>query len=62
MPFELSRRLLLQQAACGFGALALHDIVGAAENPLAQRILNGEFGPGDTITVDAHDLGLSFEK
>ena len=29
---------------------------------LAQRILNGEFGPGDTITVDAHDLGLSFEK
>ncbi len=29
------------------------------ENPLAQRILEGEFGPGDTITVDAHDLGLS---
>ena len=32
------------------------------ENPLAQRILNGEFGPGDRITVDAHDLGLTFTK
>jgi len=32
------------------------------ENPLANRILKGEFGPGDTIRVDAHDLGLSFRK
>ncbi|MEX0900985.1 MAG: ATP-dependent chaperone ClpB [Gammaproteobacteria bacterium] len=32
------------------------------ENPLANRILEGEFGPGDTVEVDAHDLGLSFKK
>jgi ATP-dependent Clp protease ATP-binding subunit ClpB len=32
------------------------------ENPLAQRILSGEFGPGDTINVSATDLTLTFEK
>lgn len=32
------------------------------ENPLAQKILAGEFGPGDAIRVDAHDLGLKFGK
>jgi ATP-dependent Clp protease ATP-binding subunit ClpB len=33
------------------------------ENPLAQRILAGEFGPGDTIAVTAPDVGaLSFGK
>lgn len=34
----LSRRHLLQRAACGFGALALHDLVRAASNPLAARL------------------------
>jgi ATP-dependent Clp protease ATP-binding subunit ClpB len=32
------------------------------ENPLAQRILRGDFGPGDTIRVGASDGGLSFDK
>jgi ATP-dependent Clp protease ATP-binding subunit ClpB len=32
------------------------------ENPLAQRILNGDFGPGDTIRVVAEESGLEFEK
>ena len=30
------------------------------ENPLAERILSGDFGPGDTIRVDASGEGLSF--
>ncbi len=30
------------------------------ENPLAERILSGDFGPGDTIRVDADGDGLSF--
>ncbi|HEX6550965.1 MAG TPA: ATP-dependent chaperone ClpB [Gammaproteobacteria bacterium] len=32
------------------------------ENPLAQKILAGEFGPGDTIYVDARDIGFEFRK
>jgi ATP-dependent Clp protease ATP-binding subunit ClpB len=33
------------------------------ENPLAQRILAGDFGPGDTIEVSAPDVGsLSFAR
>ena len=32
------------------------------ENPLAERILRGEFGPGDHIAVAAHDGALVFEK
>ncbi len=32
------------------------------ENPLAQRILRGEFGPGDTVRVVAADGGLGFTK
>jgi ATP-dependent Clp protease ATP-binding subunit ClpB len=33
------------------------------ENPLAQRILAGDFGPGDTIAVSAPDVGaLSFVR
>lgn len=35
---HLTRRIWLQRAACGFGALALQDIVRAASNPLATRI------------------------
>ena len=30
------------------------------ENPLAQRILQGEFAPGSTIHVHAGEAGLSF--
>ncbi len=32
------------------------------ENPLAHRILKGEFGPGDVITVSAGDGALQFSK
>ncbi len=32
------------------------------ENPLAQRILRGDFGPGDTIRVAAEGDGLGFAK
>jgi ATP-dependent Clp protease ATP-binding subunit ClpB len=32
------------------------------ENPLAQRILNGEFAPGDTISVSVGADGLEFVK
>jgi ATP-dependent Clp protease ATP-binding subunit ClpB len=32
------------------------------ENPLAQRILRGEFGPGDTVRVTATDAGLGFGR
>jgi ATP-dependent Clp protease ATP-binding subunit ClpB len=32
------------------------------ENPLAQRILGGEFGPGDTIRVTAKDGKLVMRK
>jgi ATP-dependent Clp protease ATP-binding subunit ClpB len=32
------------------------------ENPLAQRILRGDFGPGDTIGVSADGDGLTFSK
>jgi ATP-dependent Clp protease ATP-binding subunit ClpB len=32
------------------------------ENPLAQRLLEGEFGEGDTIRVDAQEGGLVFER
>jgi ATP-dependent Clp protease ATP-binding subunit ClpB len=32
------------------------------ENTLAQEILTGAFGPGDTITVDAGEPNLRFSK
>ncbi len=32
------------------------------ENPLAQEILSGHFGPGDTITVDASDGRMVFGR
>jgi ATP-dependent Clp protease ATP-binding subunit ClpB len=32
------------------------------ENPLAQRILRGDFGPGDAIRVGAAGDGLAFDK
>jgi ATP-dependent Clp protease ATP-binding subunit ClpB len=32
------------------------------ENPLALRLLEGEFGDGDTVRVDAHDGELVFER
>jgi len=32
------------------------------ENPLAQAILRGDFGPGDRVLVTARDGALAFEK
>jgi ATP-dependent Clp protease ATP-binding subunit ClpB len=32
------------------------------ENPLALRLLEGDFGDGDSIRVDAHDGELAFER
>jgi ATP-dependent Clp protease ATP-binding subunit ClpB len=32
------------------------------ENPLAQKLLAGEFSAGDTILVDARDIGFEFAK
>src|SRR5690606_12696076 len=32
------------------------------ENPLAERILRGDFGPGDTVRIAASADGLEFEK
>ncbi len=32
------------------------------ENPLAQQILRGDFGPGDTIRVSASSTGLDFAR
>ena len=32
------------------------------ENPLANRILSGEFGAGDTVRVDTDGVVLTFSK
>ena len=32
------------------------------ENPLAQKILQGEFVPGDRIRISAHDGQLTFAR
>ena len=32
------------------------------ENPLALRLLEGDFSEGDTVLVDVEDGELSFEK
>jgi ATP-dependent Clp protease ATP-binding subunit ClpB len=32
------------------------------ENPLAQEILSGKFGPGDLVEVDVRDGQLSFKR
>ncbi|HEY3646173.1 MAG TPA: ATP-dependent chaperone ClpB [Gammaproteobacteria bacterium] len=32
------------------------------ENPLAQKLLAGEFGAGDTILVEARDIGFGFTR
>ena len=46
-----------------YGARPLkREIQQQLENPLAQRILAGDFGPGTTIKVDAGKDGLSFSS
>ena len=46
-----------------FGARPLkRAIQKRIENPLASRMLNGEFGPGDAIVVDASGSSFTFTK
>ncbi len=46
-----------------YGARPLKRIIKTEVlNPLAKGLIAGEYGPGDKIKVDAHDLGLNFSK
>ncbi len=63
---EVSEAALDRLGAAGFdpvyGARPLkRAIQHQMENPLAQALLSGRFGPGDTIRVEADDGGLRFE-
>jgi ATP-dependent Clp protease ATP-binding subunit ClpB len=46
-----------------YGARPLKRVIQQQiENPLAQRILKGDFGPGDLVRVTARDGQLAFDK
>ena len=46
-----------------YGARPLKRVIQhRLENALAQEILRGRFGPGDTIRVDIRDRELTFDK
>jgi ATP-dependent Clp protease ATP-binding subunit ClpB len=46
-----------------YGARPLKRAIQAQlENPLANRILSGEFGSGDTVVVDTDGVVLTFSK
>ncbi|MGB8144735.1 MAG: hypothetical protein WCF05_06135, partial [Chromatiaceae bacterium] len=46
-----------------YGARPLKRAIRAQmENPLAQEILAGRFGPGDVIEVESVDGALAFER
>jgi ATP-dependent Clp protease ATP-binding subunit ClpB len=65
--FELDDRARDRLAQAGFdpvyGARPLkRAIQQQLENPLAQRILRGDFGPGDVVCVSADGEGLTFGK
>jgi ATP-dependent Clp protease ATP-binding subunit ClpB len=67
MALEVSDAALDHLGAAGFdpvyGARPLkRAIQQQLENPLAQAILSGQFGPGDIIQVDAGADGLSFDR
>jgi ATP-dependent Clp protease ATP-binding subunit ClpB len=67
MGLELSDAALERLAEAGYdpvyGARPLkRAIQQQIENPLAQEILKGRFGPGDTIRVDVRDGALAFDK
>ncbi|MBX3663702.1 MAG: ATP-dependent chaperone ClpB [Burkholderiales bacterium] len=67
MKLEVSDAALDEIAAVGFdplyGARPLKRAIQAQlENPLAKLILEGRFGPKDTIRVDAGKGGMVFEK
>jgi len=67
MDLELTPKALDFLAAAGYdpvyGARPLkRAIQSRVENPLAQEILAGKFGPRDTVVVDAGKDGLVFRK
>ncbi len=67
MKLEVTEAALDRLGEAGFdpvyGARPLkRAIQHELENPLAQKILAGEFGPGDTIRVDVAGDGLTFSK
>ena len=67
MDLEFTEKALDRLAAEGFdpvyGARPLkRAIQSSVENPLAQEILAGKFGPKDMVVVDAAPDGLTFRK
>ncbi|MEJ2644879.1 MAG: AAA family ATPase, partial [Gammaproteobacteria bacterium] len=67
MDIELSTAALVKLGEAGFdpvyGARPLkREIQQQLENPLAQQILSGHFGPGNLIEVDVRDGELTFGK
>ena len=67
MTLDLSEEAVALLAAEGwdpaYGARPLKRVIQQRiENPLASRILAGEFGAGDSIKVDARAKGFVFEK
>ncbi|WP_275099211.1 ATP-dependent chaperone ClpB [Sedimenticola hydrogenitrophicus] len=67
MGLQLSEAALDRLGEAGFdpvyGARPLQRVIRQQlENPLAQEILGGRFGPGDTIRVDVSEQGLRFSK
>ncbi len=67
MELQVSERALDRLGEAGFdpvyGARPLkRAIQQQLENPLAQRILAGEFGPGDVIAIDVDEERLVFRK
>ncbi|HLT78156.1 MAG TPA: type VI secretion system ATPase TssH, partial [Ferrovibrio sp.] len=68
MKLEISEAALDRLGEAGFdpvyGARPLRRAIQQQlENPLAQRILQGEFGPGDVIRLDVNgEEGLSFAR
>ena len=67
MRVEVTERALAELAAAGFdpvyGARPLkRAIQQQIENPLARKILEGEFAPKDTIRVDVKKGAIAFEK
>jgi ATP-dependent Clp protease ATP-binding subunit ClpA len=46
-----------------YGARPLRRAIQRSiENPLAKRILGGEFSAGSTVRIDAHDGTIAFEE
>ena len=67
LSIEVSEAVLDKIAALGYdpvyGARPLRRAVqNWIENPLAQRVIRGDYNPGDRIVVDVSDEGFEFSK